>query len=82
MIEEPDTFGAVKVIDALFLGNEFGSKDLDFIITNKITHFINASARELPNQWESLGLSYFSINWLDSEHQVKQSLRSYEKKAH
>jgi hypothetical protein len=70
MSDDQDTFGAIKVIDALFLGNEFGSKDLDFIVTNKITHLVNASPRQLTSQWESIGFQYLSVPWSDSEHQV------------
>ena len=69
-MEDNDTFGAVKVMDGLFLGNEYGAVDLEFILTNKITHFVNCSPRQISNQWESIGLQYFCVNWNDSEEQV------------
>lgn len=45
-------------------------QDLEFIITNKVTHIINCAGRQLANYWESLGVTYLTYNWLDSQSQV------------
>ena len=46
-------------------------QDLEFIITNKITHIINCSGKQIANHWLSLGINYLTYNWLDIDSQVK-----------
>ena len=45
-------------------------QDLEFIITNKITHIINCSGKQIANHWLSLGINYLTYNWLDIDSQV------------
>jgi hypothetical protein len=40
-----ETFGAIKIMDGLFIGDEFAAQDLEFVVTNKITHIINTAGR-------------------------------------
>ena len=38
---DPDMIGAIKIKDALFIGDELASQDLEFVVNNKVTHIIN-----------------------------------------
>lgn len=67
---EMELIGAIKVKDGLFLGDEFAAQDLEFVVANKVTHIINASARQVPNHWEPIGVKYVSLYWLDQDTQV------------
>mmetsp|Transcript_3706 Transcript_3706/g.7922 ORF Transcript_3706/g.7922 Transcript_3706/m.7922 type:complete len:401 (+) Transcript_3706:10-1212(+) len=62
--------GAVKVKDGLYVGDEFAAQDLEFIVSNKVTHVINCSAREVPNHWQPIGVRYLCYNWIDSDAQA------------
>lgn len=46
------------------------TKDLEFIVANKVTHIVNCAGREIRNYWESLGIQYLTFFWIDSESQV------------
>ena len=65
-----ETFGAIKIKDGLFIGDEFAAQDLEFVVTNKITHIINTSGRQVPNHWEPIGVRYLTYHWLDHESQI------------
>ena len=82
---ENQIIGAIKIKDGLFIGDEFASQvylphflnlqfffsqDLEFIVTNKVTHIINCAAKEITNSWESIGVAYLSFPWNESEEQV------------
>lgn len=62
--------GAIKIKDGLFLGDHFASQDLDFLLTNKITHIINCAAKEIPNHYETAGIAYLSFFWPEADNQV------------
>ena len=38
---EADMIGAIKIKDALFIGDELAAQDLEFVVNNKVTHVIN-----------------------------------------
>ncbi|KAL4473170.1 hypothetical protein ABPG72_007400 [Tetrahymena utriculariae] len=62
--------GAIKIKDGLFIGDEFASKDLEFIITNKVTHIINCSGQQIQNSWENIGVQYLTFPWMENDHQI------------
>ena len=62
--------GAIKVKDGLFIGDELAAQDFEFAATNKITHIINCSGREIRNYWENMGIKYLTFNWFDHDNQV------------
>ncbi|CAD8188680.1 unnamed protein product [Paramecium octaurelia] len=62
--------GAIKIKDGLFIGDEFASKDLEFVIQNKVSHIINCAAKQLPCVFENYGVSYLKFNWQENEQQV------------
>jgi hypothetical protein len=45
----------------------FDKKDLEFVVANKVTHVINAAARQIPNHWENIKVQYLSFLWMDAE---------------
>lgn len=70
MENEVQILGAIKIKDGLFIGDEFAAQDLEFIVTNKVTHILNCASKEVSNIWESIGVSYLSLTWLESDDQV------------
>ena len=62
--------GAIKIKDGLFIGDELASQDFEFAITNKVTHIINWSGRQIRNYWDHLGIKYLTFNWFDHDSQV------------
>lgn len=67
---EQDMIGAIKIKDALFIGDELASQDLEFVVNNKVTHIINWAGREIANHWEPIGVAYLTFYWLDVDNQV------------
>lgn len=66
----PDMIGAIKVKDALFIGDELASQDLEFVVSNKVSHIVNWAGREVPNHWEPIGIEYLTFYWVDQDNQV------------
>lgn len=67
---DTDMIGAIKIKDALFIGDELASQDLEFVVTNKVTHVINCAGRQIPNHWEPIGVAYLTFYWFDQDNQV------------
>ncbi|EGR28653.1 hypothetical protein IMG5_171070 [Ichthyophthirius multifiliis] len=65
-----DIVGAVKIIDGLYLGDEYAAQDLEFIITNKVTQIINCSSKQVPNHWQNYDVTYLSYDFQDTDTQV------------
>ncbi|CAD8132498.1 unnamed protein product [Paramecium pentaurelia] len=65
-----DYMGAIKVKDGVFLGDQFASQDLEFIVTNKVSRIMNCASKQIPNHWESIGIVYMSFPWLDNDQQI------------
>ena len=63
---DEDFIGAVKIKDALFLGDKDSSQDLDFLLTSKITHIINVASQEVKDEWASIGIIYLSFPFQDT----------------
>lgn len=38
---DENMIGAIKIKDALFIGDELAAQDLEFVVNNKVTHVIN-----------------------------------------
>lgn len=67
---ELQILGAIKIKDGLFLGDEFAAQDLDFLISNKVTHIINCAGKQVPNLFEAAGILYLTFNWQESDTQI------------
>ena len=52
-------------------------EDMDFIISNKVTHIINTVVKKVPNLWEKYGIQYLSVNWTENEQNVKHEEYRY-----
>ena len=39
-------------------------------MANKVTNIINCAGSQIQNQWESIGVSYLTFNFLDTDEQV------------
>lgn len=65
-----EIIGAIKIKDGLFIGDEFASQDLEFVIANKVTHVVNCASREVPNHWEAIGVTYLNLQWQDRDNQI------------
>ena len=66
----PDMIGAIKIKDALFIGDELAAQDLEFVVSNKVSHIVNWAGREIPNHWEPVGIEYLTFYWVDQDNQV------------
>jgi hypothetical protein len=76
-LEYDFTLGPVKIKDGLFMGDELSAKvfmrfiqDVEFILTNKVSHIINTTSRRIPCMWEKIGIIYLPFNWSDTEQNV------------
>ncbi len=69
-LQAGEMFGAVKVKDGLFLGDEYSSQDLELVMSNKVTHIINCAGRQIFNQWTGVGIKYLTFYWLDDDRQL------------
>ena len=76
MSDEMTTYGAVKLKDGIFFGDETAACDLDFIIANKVSGIINCCGREVPNHFQSLGVEYLTYNWADNDSQIILDIRN------
>lgn len=70
MIKTQEIFGAVKIRDGLFLGDQYSPQDLEFLAVNKISHIVNCAGRQLQNQWTQVGVKYLTFYWLDDDRQL------------
>lgn len=67
---EDDYVGVIKIKDGLFICDEFGAQDIEFIISNKVQRVVNTAGMQLPNQWDNIGVQYLTLNWQDDEKQI------------
>jgi len=54
--EEFEMVGAIKIKDGLFIGDDFASKDLEFIQNNKVTRIVNCAGLEVDNSLMDIGV--------------------------
>lgn len=57
--------GPIKIKDGLFTGDQLAAKDIEFIISNKVTHIINTVSKAIPNLYERFGVQYLSVHWTE-----------------
>ena len=70
------SYGVVKLKDGIFFGDETASRDLDFLIANKVSGIINCCGRQVANHFQSLGVEYLTFNWADNDSQIILDLRN------
>ena len=59
-----------KIKEGFYIGDRISAISLDVIIQFKITHIINATGNQIINQWESIGVSYLTLNWTEVPNQI------------
>ena len=59
-----------KIKEGFYIGDKISAISLDVIIQFKITHIINATGNQIINQWESIGVSYLTLNWTEVPNQI------------
>jgi len=62
---ELEMVGAIKIKDGLFIGDDFASKDLEFIQNNKVTRIVNCAGLEVDNTFMDIGVQYLTYFWND-----------------
>ncbi|EGR28590.1 hypothetical protein IMG5_172640 [Ichthyophthirius multifiliis] len=72
--------GAIKIKDGLFIGDQESISDLEFILSNKVTHIINTSGKQIPNTWENIGIQYLTLFWKESDKQVNNYIKKIQQK--
>ena len=56
-------------------------QDIEFIISNKVTHIINTVSHKIPNLWENFCVHYLSVGWTERETNVPHShIQVFDKK--
>jgi len=58
-----DMVGVIKIKDGLFICDELGAQDLEFIMANKVMRVVNTAGTQLRNFWETIGVLYLTLNW-------------------
>ena len=75
-IEEPnqdmmtEVLNISKIKEGFYIGDKISAISIDVIIQFKITHMINATGNQIMNQWESIGISYLTLNWSEVPNQI------------
>ena len=59
-----------KIKEGFYIGDKISAITIDVIIQFKITHMINATGNQILNQWESIGISYLTLNWSETPNQI------------
>ena len=76
-LEEPnepemmtEVLNIAKIKEGFYVGDKISALSIDVIIQFKITHMINATGNQIMNQWESIGISYLTLNWSETPSQI------------
>ena len=76
-LEEPnepemmtEVLNIAKIKEGFYVGDKISALSIDVIIQFKITHMINATGNQIMNQWESIGISYLTLNWSETPAQI------------
>jgi hypothetical protein len=54
--EDDNLVGVIKIKDGLFICDQYGAQDLEFIISNKVLRIVNTAGMQLTNHWDSIGV--------------------------
>ena len=61
-----EIISVVKIKDGLFLGNKTTSTTLEVISQFKISNIINASGKQIHNDFQYIGVKYLTFNWVEN----------------
>lgn len=65
-----DIINISKIKDSFFIGDKISGTNLDVLIQFKISHILNTSGTEILNYFESIGVQYLTLNWVESPSQI------------
>ena len=65
-----EVLNIAKIKEGFYIGDKISAISIDVIIQFKITHMINATGNQIMNQWESIGISYLTLNWSEVPNQI------------
>ena len=65
-----EVLNIAKIKEGFYIGDKISAISIDVIIQFKITHMINATGNQIMNQWESIGISYLTLNWSETPSQI------------
>ena len=65
-----EVLNIAKIKEGFYIGDKISAISIDVIIQFKITHMINATGNQIMNQWESIGISYLTLNWSETPKQI------------
>ena len=65
-----DIINISKIKDSFFIGDKISGTNLDVLIQFKISHIINTAGTEILNYFESIGVEYLTLNWVESPSQI------------
>ena len=65
-----EVLNIAKIKEGFYVGDKISAISIDVIIQFKITHMINATGNQIMNQWESIGISYLTLNWSETPSQI------------
>ena len=65
-----EVLNIAKIKEGFYIGDKISAISIDVIIQFKITHMINATGNQIMNQWESIGISYLTLNWSETPNQI------------
>ena len=54
-------------IFVFLLASIYEKKDFEFTSSNKVTHIINCSGRQVENVFENIGIKYLVFNWMETD---------------
>ena len=65
-----DIINISKIKDSFFIGDKISGTNLEVLIQFKISHILNTSGTEILNYFESIGVEYLTLNWVESPSQI------------
>ena len=67
--QDSEILNISKIKEGFYIGDRIAAISIEVIIQFKITHIINATGNQIMNHWESVGIKYLTLKWLENESQ-------------
>ena len=59
-----------KINEGFFIGDQFAGTNPYLLFQFKISHIINAAGTQVLNNFESIGIKYLTLSWMEKPSQV------------
>ena len=63
---EFETINITKIRDGIYISDRLAGSNIDIITQFKISHILNVAGYQMPLNFESLGIKYLNLNWLEN----------------